>query len=550
MRVSDSSKIDLVTRGLNDSGARANSITETVASGKKINRPSDDPVGSAQVAAFKADISRNEAALKNSNIDRLWLDTVDSTTEKMVDALRYAKVKALEASNSFQSPESWEAIASEVDALKQELMQLGNTKINNIYIYSGSKTFTAPLTEGWPFQLPGIKAVPGLFRSKVALDDQLIAKMQLTADEEENTKPILLDFSSSYDLPENSPASANTRGLTVSTEGASAYQIEVSRGDSPQQIVDKLNHAMAGKYNNEKSDAFPTGFKQDAHFYLGPDNKLYAQTLENVSLGFAKTFTKNIDIEGAPTSEAVTLASGDEAKGNFGEYAEGFNSDEVLLRVTKAGKIGEAFYTVSTDSGKTWSPNRQLVWNNELFNVDGLTSTNSSLNFTRPDLPIFFNEGMEFSIKKNDSVIYQGNDVARTIPLDGLNKENININAKQLFFKNDKNSVDVFNALDRLQANIRKGEIDEIAKETAPLDKAIDQVLQLRAKSGIRTRSVEAVIDRVGQKNLDSTRVMSELEDADMAKAATDLNLNTVQRQAIMETTARILQPSLVQFLR
>jgi flagellar hook-associated protein 3 FlgL len=50
--------------------------------------------------------------------------------------------------------------------------------------------------------------------------------------------------------------------------------------------------------------------------------------------------------------------------------------------------------------------------------------------------------------------------------------------------------------------------------------------------------------------NLDNTAALSEVENVDIAKAIVDLQMQEVAYQSALGATARVLQPSLLDFLR
>ncbi|MBL0691989.1 MAG: hypothetical protein JJV97_06620 [SAR324 cluster bacterium] len=568
MRIPESGKINLALQGLNKSNAKANAITEQVASGKKLNRLSDDPIASTKVEALKSSISKGDNILKDFSLDFLWLNNMDTSINRMVDILRYAKVKALEAANSFQSEESLATIASEVDAMRHELFELGNLRVNDLYVYSGSKTFTAPLIKGWPYQLPGTRGAENLFHSKAVIDDVFILDLNVNQDidadfDDIKQAPKTLELSTFWSDPTTLDADTDTEEnngyvdlknnpYKLSNPYGEAYQykIEVSGKDSAQSIVDKINDAMASKYSYEVADKLPGELKQDAHAYVGSDGRIYFQALAGVSIGFAKSFSELMPMEQAGAVQVELLPPGEQGTGFYGEYAAGFTDKPLLVRITKEGNIGDAHYSVSDDGAQTWSPDRRLSWQNEIYNTNGLASSNISLNFARSDEARFLAKDLEFVIDANPSVVYQGNNQPRFVPLDNGDKKQINITANQLFFADGENQVDVFNLLDKLQNNIAKGSIEQIGKHIEDLDSSINQVLKYRATAGITTQKITATRNRIEQKNIESLQAVSELEDADLAKAATDLNLNSIHRQAMMETVARVVQPSLVQFLR
>jgi flagellar hook-associated protein 3 FlgL len=106
----------------------------------------------------------------------------------------------------------------------------------------------------------------------------------------------------------------------------------------------------------------------------------------------------------------------------------------------------------------------------------------------------------------------------------------------------------VFMVLDRISADLRAG-ADPAAHLTA-LDDAMTTIVAARSDVGSRL----AQLNRAGQATTDATAALevrrSGIEDIDLAKAALDLQLQHTAYQAALAVTAKVIQPSLVDFLR
>lgn len=82
----------------------------------------------------------------------------------------------------------------------------------------------------------------------------------------------------------------------------------------------------------------------------------------------------------------------------------------------------------------------------------------------------------------------------------------------------------------------------------------IDDVQQnlndLRARVGATLNRVEQTADRLGQVKVSITELLSNVEDLDMAEAIMLFNTQQAVYQAALGTAARVIQPSLLDFLR
>lgn len=82
------------------------------------------------------------------------------------------------------------------------------------------------------------------------------------------------------------------------------------------------------------------------------------------------------------------------------------------------------------------------------------------------------------------------------------------------------------------------------------VDKNIDNFLSARALIGAKQNRVELMEDRLSQQEVFSTRILSDNEDIDLEKAIIELTTQESIHRAALSVGARIIQPSLTDFLR
>lgn len=109
---------------------------------------------------------------------------------------------------------------------------------------------------------------------------------------------------------------------------------------------------------------------------------------------------------------------------------------------------------------------------------------------------------------------------------------------------------DLFSLLADISANLRSGDTDALGANLSALDDRLLVVQNQLAKVGARYHQVEAMRDRAESDKLTLTHGLSEVEDIDLPKTIVDLQLQEVAYQAALSATARVIQPSLLDFLR
>ncbi|MFJ7858078.1 flagellar hook-associated protein FlgL [Peribacillus sp. NPDC097206] len=82
------------------------------------------------------------------------------------------------------------------------------------------------------------------------------------------------------------------------------------------------------------------------------------------------------------------------------------------------------------------------------------------------------------------------------------------------------------------------------------LDKTIDSFLSIQAQVGARQNRIELMTDRLSQQEVFATEILSKNEDVDIEKAIMNLTTQESVHSASLSIGAKIMQPSLLDFLR
>jgi flagellar hook-associated protein 3 FlgL len=108
----------------------------------------------------------------------------------------------------------------------------------------------------------------------------------------------------------------------------------------------------------------------------------------------------------------------------------------------------------------------------------------------------------------------------------------------------------VFDRLDALSTALRSADQAGISAAVDSLKGDADRIANVRSDIGARTVRVENARSVANDATLTLTNALSGVENVDLAKATVDLGLQTVAYQAALGATAKVLQPSLLDFLR
>jgi flagellar hook-associated protein 3 FlgL len=109
---------------------------------------------------------------------------------------------------------------------------------------------------------------------------------------------------------------------------------------------------------------------------------------------------------------------------------------------------------------------------------------------------------------------------------------------------------DTFEVLDRLAAAISAGDPVAIATEHTNVDGAIARLGQAVVTIGTRSKELDVIRERAETDVLLITQQLSEVEDVDLVEALITAKRQESSYQATLQVAAKILPPSLLDYLR
>ncbi|WP_246309777.1 flagellar hook-associated protein FlgL [Paenibacillus alginolyticus] len=132
---------------LNSNLKRLDNLQNQLATGRQINKPSDDPVGISFSMRYRSEISSNDQYQKNADSASSWLDYSDTILNQAGDVIQRVRELAVQGANGTNPPEALDAINSEMKQLYGQLVQIGNSQFNGKYVFNGQTTDVKPYTE-------------------------------------------------------------------------------------------------------------------------------------------------------------------------------------------------------------------------------------------------------------------------------------------------------------------------------------------------------------------------------------------------------------------
>lgn len=114
----------------------------------------------------------------------------------------------------------------------------------------------------------------------------------------------------------------------------------------------------------------------------------------------------------------------------------------------------------------------------------------------------------------------------------------------------DPETVNTFDVLNRLIESLHDDDQQSLLKSLDELDAAHKQLLKWQSQIGSTVQELESSKSRI-QESMDyKAAEISEIEDLDLAKGAMDLNKAEMKNQVNLDSAARLIQPTLINFLK
>jgi flagellar hook-associated protein 3 FlgL len=130
----------------------------------------------------------------------------------------------------------------------------------------------------------------------------------------------------------------------------------------------------------------------------------------------------------------------------------------------------------------------------------------------------------------------------------------INMPGHQIFLGENRSDgetgIDIFGVLNRLKTGLLTNNKLMIQGTLEDLDYSQEQIIFARAKVGSRLNSLDRTDAMHLEKSMSVLDLISKVEDADVYQAFSDLTKNEHVLKATLASTAKVVQPSLLDFLR
>ena len=159
MRITNQQQLAAAQRNIQSSRTLLAKLQEQATTGRAITRPSDDPTATGSAMRVHTQLRAVEQYKTNIADGTAWLATVDAALTSSEDLLRQARDLMLQGSNTgVMTPTSREAIATQLDALRGDLLAQANTTYLGRTVFAGSSDSGVAFGPGTPDPDPAAPA--------------------------------------------------------------------------------------------------------------------------------------------------------------------------------------------------------------------------------------------------------------------------------------------------------------------------------------------------------------------------------------------------------
>ena len=144
MRVTNNMMTDSLVRYLTAQNEALYERQTIIASQKRINKPSDDPIGTGKIMDYRQTLSSIEQYQTNIQTGKTRLEVTETDLDLVNDLLELTK--SIGETEALQTAESRQLAAEEVKSLFDQVLDLTNSQLNGNYLFSGYQTKTAPFS--------------------------------------------------------------------------------------------------------------------------------------------------------------------------------------------------------------------------------------------------------------------------------------------------------------------------------------------------------------------------------------------------------------------
>jgi len=131
--------------------ARLDTLQELISSGQNINRPSDDPIATNLLLSVADKLKTTDQYKSNIDKTQIQMEIASTAMQGLYDTVELARDLANSLINGSSDQNTLNNAVSQLQTLKQQIVDYGNTRNGDTYIFAGADSTTAPFSGTAPY---------------------------------------------------------------------------------------------------------------------------------------------------------------------------------------------------------------------------------------------------------------------------------------------------------------------------------------------------------------------------------------------------------------
>lgn len=148
MRITNNVLVNNLKRNISRNLWQMDKLETMLSTGRRINKPSDDPGGIVDSLRLSTRIKENKQFQDNVADAKSWLESTDSALDSLNNIMSRTYELTVRSSNGSLSNEDRESVAAEVEQLINEVINVANTTYGDRYVFGGTNTMQEAYSGG------------------------------------------------------------------------------------------------------------------------------------------------------------------------------------------------------------------------------------------------------------------------------------------------------------------------------------------------------------------------------------------------------------------
>lgn len=260
MRITQSMLSSNSLKNLSESYRRMGQYQDQLATGKKITKPSDDPVVAMKGMFYRSGLTEVEQYKRNLSEIYLWMENSEAGIEQGNNGLQRVRELVIQGKNDTMSPTDREAIAREVEQIKDDLVQVANTQVSGRYIFHGTDISNPPVTTANPPKVAKNLGDPAINNYKVEISRGISLRANVNPANVFNQELFDVVQGIQTSLEENQPEALTglLERLDKAMDSLSAERSELGARNNRLEMIDNRiaqQEVMASRVLSDNEDA-------------------------------------------------------------------------------------------------------------------------------------------------------------------------------------------------------------------------------------------------------------------------------------------------------